>query len=272
MTQTLAHVSDLHFGLAANLEAAATTLVEQLLRSAVDHVIVSGDVTHRGRREELERFWACFSPLGEAAGLHVVPGNHDRLGDDVAASFLDGQRVHATREPGLRIVRLDSTGPHNRRAISGHGLVHDEDLRELDRALADPDPHELVVVTMHHHPLPLPEESSLERLSAWLRLPYTTELAMGRELLACLRGRCDLVLHGHRHQPSTRELFAGDARPLQVVNAGSSTELRRVRVFEHHEGRLLRPARWLHAPERPRTHRGRPYPTPSADARRSSPA
>lgn len=135
--------------------------------------------------------------------------------------------------------------------------MHDEDLRELDHALSDPEPGELVVVTMHHHPLPLPEESSLERLSAWLRLPYTTELAMGRELLACLRGRCDLVLHGHRHLPSTRELFTAEARPLQVVNAGSSTELGCARVFEHHAGRLLGPPRWLQAPEHTR-----PSPSP----------
>jgi Icc protein len=251
--KTLAHLSDLHFGLGGHQEAAAATLVQQLLREGIDHVIVSGDVTHRGRRDELERFWSCFEALEEAATVSVVPGNHDRLGDDVAEAFMDGERVHVTREPGLRVVRLDSTGPHNRYAFQGHGLVHDEDLRELDRALADPDPTEVVVVTMHHHPLPLPEESSLERLSAWLRLPYTTELAVGRELLACLRGRCDLVLHGHRHLPSTHELFDEDVRPLQVINAGSSTELGRVRVFEHHGGRLRGPARWLHAPDRTRT-------------------
>lgn len=251
--QTLAHVSDLHFGLAANLEAAAALLVQQLVRHAIDHVIVSGDVTHRGRRDEAKRFWSCFAPLAEAHALSVVPGNHDRLGDDVAATFMDGQRVHVTRVPGLRIVRFDSTGPHNRYAFSGHGLVHDQDLHELDRALGRPDRGELVVVTMHHHPLPLPEESSLERVSAWLRLPYTTELAMGRELLACVRGRCDLLLHGHRHQPSMHELFASDERPLQVANAGSSTELRRVRVFEHRAGRLLGPSHWLHASDHTRT-------------------
>ncbi len=249
MSKTLAHLSDLHFGLAGPHEATGAALARELLHRGVDHVIVSGDVTHRGRQGELERFWSCFRPLREAATMIVVPGNHDRLGDDVATSLMGDRRVHVTRAPGLRVIGLDSTGPHNRYAFQSHGLLHDEDLSELDRALADPDPGELVVVTMHHHPLPLPEESSLERLSAWLRLPFTTELARGRELLACLRGRCDLLLHGHRHLPSASELFGEDARPLQVVNAGSSTELRRVRVFEHHGGRLLGAARWLHAPE-----------------------
>jgi 3',5'-cyclic-AMP phosphodiesterase len=252
VSKTLAHVSDLHFGLASRFEAAAAALVQMLIDHAVDHVVVSGDLTHRGRWQELERFWACLSPLREATELSVVPGNHDRLGDDVAGSIMNDHRVLASRHDGLRVVRLDSTGPHNaRHAFQSHGLVHDEDLRELDLALRDPHPGELVVVTMHHHPLPLPEESSLERLSAWLRLPFTTELAMGRELLACLRGRCDLLLHGHRHVPGERELFGDDDRPLQVVNAGSSAEMRRVRVFEHHDGRLLGPARWLCAPERP---------------------
>jgi Icc protein len=246
VSKTLAHVSDLHFGLRHH-EATAAALVQRLCREQVDHVIVSGDVTHRGRRDELERFWSCFAPLREAGVLSVVPGNHDRLGDDVGEIFMGGERVHVTRRDGLRIVRLDSTAPHNRHAMRGHGLVHHEDLRALDRALAEPEPREVVVVTMHHHPLPLPEESHLEKLSAWLRLPYTSELSMGRELLACLRGRCDLLLHGHRHRPSASHHFGVEGRPLRVINAGSSTELGRVRVLRHHEGRVLGPPRWLHA-------------------------
>ena len=71
MTQTLAHVSDLHFGLGRH-EHAAAAVVQQLLRASVDHVIVSGDVTHRGRAEELERFSACFAPLRAVARVSVA--------------------------------------------------------------------------------------------------------------------------------------------------------------------------------------------------------
>ena len=49
---------------------------------------------------------------------------------------------------------------------------------------------------------------------------FTHELERGRELLARIRGRCDLVLHGHRHVPSAHTLFAGEPRPLGLYNAG----------------------------------------------------
>jgi 3',5'-cyclic-AMP phosphodiesterase len=44
-----------------------------LLERAVDHVVVSGDVTHRGRRRELERFREIFAPLEERGRLSIIP-------------------------------------------------------------------------------------------------------------------------------------------------------------------------------------------------------
>ena len=251
MTHTLAHLSDLHFGLSPRLEARARALAHGLIHAEVDHVVLSGDLTHRGRWDELDAFGAALAPLRDAAELSVVPGNHDRLGDDVAASIMDNHRVLASQHEGLYVVRLDSTAPHNcRYPFEGHGLLGDQDLLELDDALGRAPGGCLVVVTMHHHPLPLPEESSLERLSTWIGLPYSTELATGRELMACVRGRCDLLLHGHRHVPSERVLDGG-RRPLWVVNAGSSNELGRARVFSHRGGRLQGPPRWLELPSTP---------------------
>jgi hypothetical protein len=52
------------------------------------------------------------------------------------------------------------------------------------------------------------------------------------------------VLHGHRHVPAELVLGRGTARPLRVVNAGSSTGLGRTRLFLHQAGRLTGEA-WL---------------------------
>lgn len=88
----------------------------------------------------------------------------------------------------------------------------------------------------------------MERLSSWLGFVYTTELSRGRDLLVRVRGRCDLVLHGHRHVPRGARLF-GAPRPIHVFNAGSSTELARVRVFAHNgAGHLLGGPLWLDVP------------------------
>ncbi|MEM7152709.1 MAG: metallophosphoesterase [Myxococcota bacterium] len=251
MALVLAHLSDLHFGAGPQLERTTQRLVRSLMRRAVDHVVISGDVTDRGRWEEYERFWACLAPLRQVTEVSVVPGNHDRLGQDVAGTIMENHRVLTSRHEGLFMIRMDSTAPHNcRYAFEGHGSIHDRDLMQLDRALDDARPGETVVVTMHHHPLPLPEEGSLERISAWFGLPFTAELSMGSELIACLRGRCDLLLHGHRHIPAERWLFGDADRPLRVVNAGQSSGLGLARLFDYgYDADLRAPSRWLSATE-----------------------
>ncbi|MFL5302170.1 MAG: metallophosphoesterase family protein, partial [Anaeromyxobacteraceae bacterium] len=94
ISRTLAHVSDLHLGRDARTDAAAA-LVRALLHEGVDDVLVTGDVTHRGRDRELATFERLFAPLADR--LVVVPGNHDRAGDDLAARLMPGARVAVER-------------------------------------------------------------------------------------------------------------------------------------------------------------------------------
>ena len=239
--RTLAHLSDLHLGL-RDAGPRLDALVAALVAEQVDHVVVTGDVTDRGRAQEWSRFERAMEPLG--ARLTVLPGNHDRLGDDVGARiFKCGRRVTATWNPGLWLVAVDSTGPHNRFLLTGHGALDERDLDEIDEAVDSAPVGALTVVALHHHPLPAPGEMLIERVAGWLGMPNAAELPRGPELLARLLGRCDLVLHGHRHRPAAALLGDG-TRPLGVYNAGSSTELGRVRLFSHRDGRVLG-KRWL---------------------------
>jgi len=235
--RTLAHLSDLHFGLAPHVEVQARAFVSMMTERRVDRVIVTGDVTHRGREDEYEAFVSTFAPLFRDDRITVIPGNHDRSGDDVARHMMDDSRVRTTVDPGLYVIELDTTGPHNRVLWRGHGMITTADLEALDRALQDAPPDHLVVLSMHHHPYPLPEEGALERLSSWAGLPYADEIESGETLLEVVVGRTDLLLHGHRHIPSTR-IVENSARPLRIYNAGSSSELGRARVFTHRAGAL----------------------------------
>ncbi len=247
-TGTVVHLSDLHFGAGRRLEQRATELVRRLVDASVDHVVVTGDVTERGELGELERFLGVFEPLARTRRLTVVPGNHDRLGDDVAELVMGGRRVVVERKAGLHLVLVDSTRPNPGWAFVAHGELTQADLGEIDRAVELAEPDALVVVLLHHHPLPLPHESRLEALGGALGLPFGEPLASGAELLARLAGRCDLVLHGHRHRP--HQHVVGGARPLHVYNAGCSPALGRARLFVHHRGRLLDAPRWIGEPER----------------------
>lgn len=244
--RTLAHLSDLHFGTGERTAARASAMVRSLIDASVDHVIVSGDITHRGTWREHDAFESTFSPLQREGRLTVLPGNHDRGGDDVASAIVDGRRVRTWSRDGVYIVGVDSTGPHNRFAWAAHGLLTDDDLREVEAALADAPRGDLVVVSMHHHPLPLPEESGLEHVSRMFGLPFAAELAQGERLLAICRGRCDLLLHGHRHVPVVLESSDASGKSVSVFNAGSTTELGCARVFTHAAGEVLG-RHWLHA-------------------------
>ncbi len=242
--KTLAHLSDLHIGLSYRNEQAARMICNALLENAIDDVVITGDITHRGRLSELRTFQAIFAPLFEARKICVVPGNHDRLGDDVAEALMPGCRVDVHSTDGLHVVRVDSTGPQNYSFVAGHGEIDQEIVDRVGIALQNASEDCLRVALIHHHPLPLPEETLVEWFVEKMGWPYAAELSLGRRLLDRAAGICDLVLHGHRHIP--REIcFATGERPLLVYNAGSSTELMRFRVFRHAEGRLLGSPTWM---------------------------
>jgi 3',5'-cyclic-AMP phosphodiesterase len=235
--RTLAHVSDLHVGRDPVTDEATSRLVAALVEMGVDEVLVTGDVTHRGRRAELAAFERLFAPL--APRLVVVPGNHDRMGDDVGARLMPGPRVQVERRSGLHVVRLDSTAPHNRSALDSHGLLGHDDVARLEEAVDAAAPGALVVVMLHHHLHRLPGDHLGERLVTWLGRPWAAEVRGGRDVLERLRGRCDLVLHGHRHAASELVLLPRRGRALHVLNAGCSPELGAVRVVRHAAGRIL---------------------------------
>ncbi len=233
----IAHLSDLHIGRDGATDRATALLASAVEDAGVAVAVVTGDVTHRGREAELRRFDALFHRLNAHGRLVVVPGNHDRLGDDAGARLMSG-RVAVSSRPGLHVVRVDSTGPHNRRLVSAHGLLTEADLAAVDSALEAAPEGALTVVALHHHPVPLPPDALSEHLSNLLGWPNAAELRLGGALLARVQGRCDLVLHGHRHVPSELVLGADTERPLRVVNAGATSELSRFRVFQARDGRV----------------------------------
>jgi 3',5'-cyclic AMP phosphodiesterase CpdA len=235
-TRALAHISDLHVGRDARTDAAAAQVCQALLAADVGQVLVTGDVTHRGLGAELASFEQMFAPLRDR--MIVVPGNHDRMGDDVARS-LQRARVEVERRPGLFVIRLDSTAPHNRSPIDSHGELSDDDVAAVDSAVDLAPSGTLVVLMLHHHLLPLPPEGLPERISKLLGWPNAAELPRGRELLGRVQGRCDVVVHGHRHQAGEVRLVSRNGRELRVMNAGSTPQLGRARILLHRDGQVL---------------------------------
>ncbi len=244
LLRKLAHLSDLHLDLTRESDRQARALVDTLLAERVDHVVVTGDLTHQGSRSEYRRFRELFAPLLEAGRLTFIPGNHDRTGEDVGSQWMNGRKVRVEQHEGLFLVCVDSTGPHNRNYFACHGELGPEVLDAVDSALCAAPTGALTAVLLHHHVLPLPEESFPERLATHMGWPHAAELALGAEMVRRIQGRCDLVLHGHRHVPRERDLGHVQGRSLRLYNSGSSVELGRFRVFSHAAGRLVGEPLW----------------------------
>lgn len=250
MTRSLAHVSDLHVGKSDRHDRAVARLCAALVAAGVDHVVLTGDVTHRGKNQELARFRDGFGPLLELGRVSIIPGNHDRMNDDLREALMPGPRVQVDRPEGLHLVKVDSTAPHNKSLLRGHGVLDEADLGEIERQLATVPEGALPVLLVHHHPSPLPGDDLFDRLTALVGLDWCTELRAGARLLDRALGRAALLLHGHRHAASEARhhgVKPTGAEQLEVFSAGGTTELGRFRIFKHRAGKLVGPPVWVPA-------------------------
>jgi len=261
--RTLAHLSDLHLDLSPGSDTVARALVEGLLTGHVDHVVVTGDLTHQGSQREYQRFRELFAPQLDTGRLTFIPGNHDRTGEDAGRRWMNGQKVRVEHPEGLYLVCVDSTGLHNRNYFACHGVLTPATLDAVDSALSAAPLGALTAVLLHHHVLPLPEESLPERLATRLGWPHAAELALGAELVQRVQGRCDLILHGHRHVPREFDLGSPRGRALRIYNSGSSVELGRFRVFSHAAGRLTGAPVWRQVQPSPTPPRAAPNVLPA---------
>jgi 3',5'-cyclic AMP phosphodiesterase CpdA len=210
----LLHVSDLHAGTheEREVEQALVRLVE---RTEPQLVVASGDLAHRGRREQLERAAALLRSLGPP--VLAVPGNHD-LPYTPARFFrpwAEFERIWDTTEPtvslpGFHVVGLNSARPfrHQGGALSG---------AQLDRAaerLAAAEDGALRVAVLHHHLLGAPWRAARKR-------PVSRR---NHVLRALVDAGADLILAGHIHQAAVSErhefeVVGDDARTTVVAIA-----------------------------------------------------
>jgi 3',5'-cyclic AMP phosphodiesterase CpdA len=191
------------------VERALARLVERLEPQLV---VASGDLAHRGRRQQLERAAALLSSLGPP--VLAVPGNHDLpyTPARLVRPWTEFERVWETTEPtasspDLHVVGLNSARPfrHQGGALSAS---------QLDRAaerLAAAEEGALRVAVLHHHVIGAPWRAARKR-------PVSHR---NRVLRALVDAGADLILAGHIHQAavSERHEFAvvGDEARTAVV-------------------------------------------------------
>jgi 3',5'-cyclic AMP phosphodiesterase CpdA len=195
VTARLLHVSDLHAGTHEDPEAerALRRLAE---RTEPQLVVASGDLAHRGGREQLERAAALLRGLGPP--VLAVPGNHDLpyTPARLFSPWTEFERIWDTTEPtaslpGLHVVGLNSARPfrHQGGALSRG---------QLDRAaerLGAAEAGALRVAVLHHHLLGAPWRAARKR-------PVSRRNHVLGELVDA---GADLILAGHIHQAAVSE-------------------------------------------------------------------
>jgi 3',5'-cyclic AMP phosphodiesterase CpdA len=191
----LLHVSDLHAGTHEDreVERALARLVERLDPQLV---VASGDLTHRGRPEQLERAAELLRSLGPP--VLAVPGNHDL--PYTPARFVRPwtafERVWETTEPtasapGLQVVGLNSARPFRHQG----GALSRAQLERATERLAAAEAGALRVAVLHHHLIGAPWRAARKR-------PVSRR---NHVLRALLEAGADLILAGHIHQAAVSE-------------------------------------------------------------------
>ena len=195
MDARLLHVSDLHSGTheEREVEQALARLVERLEPQLV---VASGDLAHRGRRQELERAASLLRSLGPP--VLAVPGNHDL--PHTPARFVrpwaEFERVWETTEPtasapGLHVVGLNSARPFRHQG----GALSRTQLAGATERLAQADDGALRVAVLHHHLIGAPWRAARKR-------PVSRRNHVLRTLV---NAGADLILAGHIHQAAVSE-------------------------------------------------------------------
>jgi Icc protein len=191
----IAQFSDTHCGDTRFDERLLARVVSEVNDANPDVVVIPGDLTAAGYREQFEEFRRHLERV-ECPQKIVIAGNHDCrnvgyvlfeeiIGPRYAmAEFPFGLSDGGRPKPRIKIVAVDSNKPD-----LNDGEVGRDKLKMIAREFADDDCFKVFV--LHHHLVSIPG-TGRERNIVW---------DAGDVLEALRAAKVDLVLGGHKHVP-----------------------------------------------------------------------
>jgi len=234
-------VSDLHFGAGddAAIERGTPELIE---RFEPELIVASGDLSHRGRADQLAAAARFLRSLGRP--VLAIPGNHDipyTFPARFTRPFREFERQWETTETTyssatLHVVGLNSVRPWRHQS----GGLQTERLAAAERRLREAERTAFKIVALHHHLIGAPWRSRKK------------PVARRKHVLAALvDAGADLIVAGHTHQAAVSErhefeIVRGDAHGVVVSVAPGlgqprpkrQGEARGVHVYEIEERAL----------------------------------
>jgi 3',5'-cyclic-AMP phosphodiesterase len=200
---TIAHISDPHVGSPYFVPNLMNRVIVELNELEPDVVVVTGDFTTFGYRQEFKTAVAYLERI--KAPVHSVPGNHDaRNVGYVHFEELIGPRHWGIDVKGVRIVGADSSEPD-----LDEGQIGRERYPWLGEQFGGD--WDLKVFALHHHLIPIPGTGRERNIV----------FDAGDLLEILISNQVNLVLSGHKHVPYVWRL-----ENLYVVNAGTCASLR----------------------------------------------
>jgi 3',5'-cyclic AMP phosphodiesterase CpdA len=189
------HLSDLHYG-AGNDEAiehGAPVLIE---RFQPELVIASGDLSHRGRGDQLAAASRFLRSLDRP--VLAIPGNHDipyTFPARFTRSFGAFEREWETTEPTyssrtLHVIGLNSVRPWRHQS----GGIRSGQLARAEEQLGKGQPGAFHIVVLHHHLIGAPWRSRKKPVAR-----------RNHVLGSLVAAGADLILAGHIHQAAVSE-------------------------------------------------------------------
>ncbi|TML26129.1 MAG: metallophosphoesterase [Actinobacteria bacterium] len=195
MLTRVLHLSDLHFGAGDDdsIEHGAPVLIE---RFGPELVIASGDLSHRGRADQLARAARFLRSLGPP--VLAIPGNHDipyTFPARFTRSFREFERQWETTEPTyasstLHVVGLNSVRPWRHQS----GGLRTSKLAEAEQRLRESPGSAFQIVVLHHHLIGAPWRSRKKPVAR-----------RNHVLAGLVEAGADLILAGHIHQAAVSE-------------------------------------------------------------------
>jgi 3',5'-cyclic-AMP phosphodiesterase len=210
----IGHFSDIHVLDPRFDEGLLETTIDEINAEDPDLVVVAGDLTSNGYREQFEYARSRLDRLA-CREIVLVPGNHDaRSVGYLHYEDLFGERAHARTidapDGRVQIVCVDSSKPD----------IDDGEIgRELYGWILDSFAGEaaLRIFVMHHHLVAIPG-TGRDRNQVW---------DAGDALEILRSAEVDIVLGGHRHVPHVWPIGG-----LFLVHSGTAST-RRVRGYSH---------------------------------------
>ncbi len=221
---TICQISDIHCGNARFIPDLLDRTIIEINRANPTVVVVSGDLTDAGYREEFEQAAEYIARI-ECENVMVIPGNHDaRNVGYIHFERLFGERQSVIDLDDVVLVAVDSSEPD-----LNDGQVGREHYGFIESAFSGAR-DKLKVFVVHHHLISLPGTGRERNII----------FDAGDVLERLVEVGVDLVLSGHKHVPYSWKL-----EDMLIVNAGTASTLRLrgntrpcYNVIEAEEGRV----------------------------------